>query len=133
MAGSSGTPGSDWARAGDKLPAAKKRPPIVQSGPLRHKLGSSASGSRTRKPELLMTSSTSGPRRVSGAKSKMNYSEARGDLFSCAADASLAHCVSEDMALGKGIAKEFKKRFGGLRDLKAQGILLLYSASFLQQ
>ena len=131
MAGSSGTPGRDWARAGDKPPAAKKRPPIVQSGPLRHKLGSSASGIRTREPELLMTSSTSSPR-VSGAKSKMNYSETRGDLFSCPAGASLAHCVSEDMALGKGIAKEFKKRFGGLHDLKAQGILL-YSSSFLQQ
>lgn len=33
---------------------------------------------------------------------------------------ALMHCVSVDMAMGKGIAIEFKKRFGGVDELKRQ-------------
>lgn len=43
-----------------------------------------------------------------------------GDLFSCEAEASLCHCVSEDLAMGKGIAVLFKERFGRVQDLKRQ-------------
>jgi hypothetical protein len=43
--------------------------------------------------------------------------EQKGDLFSCSG--SLAHCVSRDFYMGKGIAVEFKKRFGGVRELEA--------------
>lgn len=39
----------------------------------------------------------------------LDFSEVRGDLFSCPPSSSLAHCVSEDMAMGKGIAVLFKK------------------------
>jgi O-acetyl-ADP-ribose deacetylase (regulator of RNase III) len=46
--------------------------------------------------------------------------EIKGDLFSCCNDYSLAHCVSEDLVMGKGIAVEFKKRFGHVPELKAQ-------------
>lgn len=33
------------------------------------------------------------------------------DLFACEDDYSLAHCVAEDLSMGKGIAKEFKYVF----------------------
>ena len=52
----------------------------------------------------------------------LQLSELNGDLFSCPATASLAHCVSEDMHMGKGIAVAFKTRFKGVTQLKAQGI-----------
>jgi O-acetyl-ADP-ribose deacetylase (regulator of RNase III) len=41
-----------------------------------------------------------------------------GDLFT--ASSSLAHCVSRDLEMGKGIALEFKKRFGQVDKLKQQ-------------
>ncbi|XP_045197035.2 ADP-ribose glycohydrolase OARD1-like [Mercenaria mercenaria] len=44
----------------------------------------------------------------------------KGDLFSCDACESLAHCVSKDLRMGKGIATLFKQKFQGLSDLKAQ-------------
>ena len=45
----------------------------------------------------------------------------QGDLFELAPEgASLAHCVSADLAMGKGIAKEFKNRFGGFEKLRKQ-------------
>ena len=46
-----------------------------------------------------------------------------GDLFSCDPASSLAHCVSADMHMGKGIAVLFKKKFGGIPELKKQGKL----------
>ena len=47
-----------------------------------------------------------------------------GDLFACSA--SLAHCVSQDLHMGKGIAAIFKKKFGGVGQLKAQSKCVLY-------
>jgi len=44
--------------------------------------------------------------------------EIQGDLFE--SFSSLAHCVSECLTMGKGIATEFKKRFGGVDELKSQ-------------
>lgn len=46
--------------------------------------------------------------------------EIKGDLFTCHASASLCHCVSTDLAMGKGIAVLFKKTFGQVPQLKAQ-------------
>jgi hypothetical protein len=46
--------------------------------------------------------------------------EQKGDLFSCSDTDSLCHCVSRDLAMGKGIAVEFKKRFGNVEKLVAQ-------------
>ena len=51
----------------------------------------------------------------------VHLSEVKGDLFSCPSSASLAHCVSEDMHMGKGIATLFKQKFGGVGELKSQG------------
>ena len=47
--------------------------------------------------------------------------EISGDLFSCPSDFSLAHCVSSDFSMSKGIAVEFKKRFQRVGQLRAQG------------
>ena len=45
----------------------------------------------------------------------------RQNLFSnLPEDAALAHCVSADLVMGKGIAVEFKRRFGRVDDLKNQ-------------
>lgn len=46
--------------------------------------------------------------------------EIEEDLFGCGAECSLAHCVSRDLAMGKGIAKTFKSLFGGVDELRAQ-------------
>jgi O-acetyl-ADP-ribose deacetylase (regulator of RNase III) len=54
------------------------------------------------------------------AASGFRLTEQTGDLFSCSESASLAHCVSECLAMGKGIAVHFKKRFGRVAELKAQ-------------
>ncbi|GMT32406.1 hypothetical protein PFISCL1PPCAC_23703, partial [Pristionchus fissidentatus] len=48
-----------------------------------------------------------------------------GDLFEIAyrpeiADWAIAHCISEDCGMGKGIAVHFKKRYGKVADLKRQ-------------
>ena len=43
-----------------------------------------------------------------------------GDLFTCSEDESLAHCVSADLRMGKGIAVLFKDRFGGISELREQ-------------
>ena len=46
--------------------------------------------------------------------------EKRGDLFSCDKSFSLAHCVSEDLEMSKGIAKIFKNKFCGVPELMKQ-------------
>ncbi|KAK8407578.1 hypothetical protein O3P69_002264 [Scylla paramamosain] len=47
--------------------------------------------------------------------------EVRGDLFTCSDDTSLAHCISQDVRMGKGIAAHFKTKFGGVQELAEQG------------
>lgn len=44
----------------------------------------------------------------------------QGDLFSTEEHFSLAHCVSRDLRMGKGIAVEFRKRFKNVSELKGQ-------------
>jgi len=53
----------------------------------------------------------------------MAVTEVRGDLFT--SSDSLAHCVSRDLHMGKGIATEFKKQFGGIDELHQQSKLFL--------
>lgn len=48
----------------------------------------------------------------------MQYREEVRDLFSVSDDYYLAHCISEDFALGAGIAVEFNKRFDMRRKLQ---------------
>ncbi|KAL5009665.1 hypothetical protein ScPMuIL_011970 [Solemya velum] len=47
--------------------------------------------------------------------------EKNGDLFECPETEALAHCISEDVRMGAGIAVIFKKKFGGVEELKEQG------------
>merc|ERR1711879_329351 len=44
----------------------------------------------------------------------------KGDLFSCHVTDSLCHCVSRDLAMSKGIATLFKRKFSGVSELKNQ-------------
>eukprot|EP00118_Oscarella_pearsei_P004180 m.17378 g.17378 ORF g.17378 m.17378 type:complete len:186 (+) comp27476_c0_seq1:691-1248(+) len=46
--------------------------------------------------------------------------EIQGDLFSCPSSASLVHCISEDVHMGKGIATLFKKKFGRVEEIRSQ-------------
>lgn len=48
------------------------------------------------------------------------FREVSGDLFSVPSDVSLAHCVSEDFSMSKGIAKLFRDRFARVDELKSQ-------------
>ena len=57
-------------------------------------------------------------------KENLCFTFTKGDLFSAPPDASLAHCVSEDFRMGKGIATEFKKRFEGVNDLLSQSKII---------
>jgi len=49
-----------------------------------------------------------------------SVTEAKGDLLACHSSHSLAHCISADCRLGKGIAVQFKRKFGGVPELMAQ-------------
>lgn len=51
----------------------------------------------------------------------LNYREIQGDLFTTPSNVSLAHCVSTDMVMSKGIAKIFRDRYKRVDELKAQG------------
>lgn len=51
----------------------------------------------------------------------MNYTEVTGDLFTAGTDCLLAHCISSDFALGAGIAKTFRDRYGVRDKLIATG------------
>ena len=55
---------------------------------------------------------------------KMSFTEVHGDLFT--SSDSLVHCVSRDLHMGKGIAAEFKKQFGGVDELRQQSIFLYF-------
>lgn len=50
----------------------------------------------------------------------VTINEKKGDLF--ASEDSLAHCVSADLKMGKGIACRFKALFGGVDELKTQDV-----------
>ena len=49
----------------------------------------------------------------------MELREEKRDLFSVPDDYYLAHCISADFAMGKGIVVEFNRRFDMKNKLKA--------------
>jgi O-acetyl-ADP-ribose deacetylase (regulator of RNase III) len=54
---------------------------------------------------------------------KTDIEEIHGDLFTTSdPTSSLAHCVAKDLGMGKGIATFFKKKYGGIDELKEQNI-----------
>lgn len=50
----------------------------------------------------------------------MTYSEENKDLFTVSEDYNLAHCISADFGMGKGIVVEFNKRFDLKRKLQSK-------------
>lgn len=54
----------------------------------------------------------------------------KGNLFD--SSDNLAHCVARDFGMGKGIAKEFKSRFGRVEELKSQKVDIGQSAVLSQ-
>ncbi|KAM9344150.1 ADP-ribose glycohydrolase OARD1 [Pholidichthys leucotaenia] len=58
--------------------------------------------------------------RVKPAEDSWRLNYVTGDLFSCPGGEALAHCISEDCRMGKGIAVKFKQEFGGVTELKDQ-------------
>ena len=46
--------------------------------------------------------------------------ERQGDLFSPPSGFSLAHCVSSDLRMSSGIARNFRAAFGNVQKLKRQ-------------
>ncbi|CAD7083230.1 unnamed protein product [Hermetia illucens] len=61
-------------------------------------------------------------------------SEISGDLFSASREYSLAHCVSADLRMGKGIALKFRDKFSQISKLKQQnpkpgGVVMLKDGS----
>lgn len=53
-------------------------------------------------------------------KSRVTLSCVQGDLFTASCDWALAHCVSADLHMNKGIARKFKTTFGSVKELLAQ-------------
>eukprot|EP01114_Cavostelium_apophysatum_P018679 TRINITY_DN5840_c0_g1_i1.p1 TRINITY_DN5840_c0_g1~~TRINITY_DN5840_c0_g1_i1.p1 ORF type:complete len:230 (+),score=54.06 TRINITY_DN5840_c0_g1_i1:98-787(+) len=70
--------------------------------------------------EIDQKSGSSAPSVSSGTSSAYSLTEIKGDLFGTDASTSLAHCISMDVRMGKGIALEFKKRFSRIDELKSQ-------------
>ena len=50
----------------------------------------------------------------------MKYVEKAGNLFDAPNNIPLAHCVSKDLKMSKGIAVMFKQKFGKVRELYEQ-------------
>jgi len=55
---------------------------------------------------------------VDECKAKFKITERVGDLFCSTASSSLAHCISKDCRLGKGIAKIFREKFGRIKEIE---------------
>ncbi len=96
----------------------------VQSGPLKQttlKLSPGSEGARSGGSGKPGGGSAGKAHQPSTPTTKLTFSEVKGDLFGCPASFSLAHCVSEDMAMGRGVAVLFKEQFGSVGALRAQG------------
>ena len=46
--------------------------------------------------------------------------EEQRDLFTTSTDNQLAHCVSEDLKMSKGIAAAFREKYGQMENLRNQ-------------
>lgn len=49
-----------------------------------------------------------------------NVTEISGDIFEIDTKTSLAHCVSEDFKMSKGIAFKFRRKYGKINELRRQ-------------
>ena len=70
-----------------------------------------------------MNHSNNGNQGTSTAKtSGFRYEVIKGDLFTSPQSASLCHCVSRCLGMGKGIAVLFKRKFKGVDTLRKQNV-----------
>jgi len=76
----------------------------------KRKLSESDNSPKKRPKVSRMTEDTNG-----GA---FTISMKTGDLFSCPFSSSLAHCISRDCKLGKGIAKLFREKFNRIEEIR---------------
>mmetsp|Transcript_9967 Transcript_9967/g.15157 ORF Transcript_9967/g.15157 Transcript_9967/m.15157 type:complete len:187 (-) Transcript_9967:28-588(-) len=60
------------------------------------------------------------PPQTKNDKNMFRFRLIKGDLFTSPESSSLCHCISRDLGMGKGIAKVFKSKFGGLDTLRQQ-------------
>ena len=56
--------------------------------------------------------------KITQASSGFTLEIKNGDLFSSPDSSSLAHCISVDCKLGKGIAKIFREKFGRIKEIE---------------
>ena len=100
---------------GEKKEAQPDKPAFVStSRARRHVLSSSCSSSPSPSCADIALSMRA------AAVCVQRFVEFSGDLFACPATDALCHCISTDIAMGKGIAVQFKQRFGGVPELRAQ-------------
>ena len=52
---------------------------------------------------------------------RLQFKEIFGSLFNAPSMSALAHCVSADLKMSRGIARDFKEKFGNLEKLQTQG------------
>ncbi|KAL6053463.1 Macro domain [Balamuthia mandrillaris] len=78
-----------------------------------------SSSNAPKKEETEESEEKEGTTQTEKQRQSFVYEEKKGDLF-VETEACLGHCVSEDLVMGKGIAKPFKDKFGGLSELRAQ-------------
>ena len=57
---------------------------------------------------------------LSTKDTKFVVEEIVGDLFKCDDKSSMAHCVSKDLKMSKGIAVLFVRKFGKVKELELQ-------------
>ncbi|KAG2393536.1 hypothetical protein C9374_007067 [Naegleria lovaniensis] len=86
---------------------------------------SATTSSSSSTTELLInnnntTVSSSEHANSSSSSKSYSFSEKFGDLFSDENTDSLCHCVSEDLAMSKGIALIFKNKYGRVDELRKQ-------------
>ncbi|XP_060701159.1 ADP-ribose glycohydrolase OARD1-like [Hemiscyllium ocellatum] len=55
---------------------------------------------------------------LEGSSFEIHY--VTGDLFKCPEEETLAHCISEDIRMGAGIAVVFKQKFQSVEELLSQ-------------
>lgn len=85
-----------------------------------------------RNPRMAQTRISDSFRRAADAPHVDGVREIRGDLFDVGKGRSLAHCVSEDLNMGRGIAIYFRALFARMDQLRAQdtktgGVAIIHS------
>merc|ERR1712004_621072 len=110
--------GSDEERDEDDTKTKIKKVKVEHSTPPKRKVEVDEAGPSPKRSKLSKEENED-----SKADKKVNLVEERnGDLFSAAPTMSLAHCISRDCAMRKGIAKQFRDKFGRVDEIVQQKV-----------